>query len=152
MTTGYSPAFLNFGRELNLPTTPPVENVQEEQLPLYAANLVSRLRRAIAKAKLRREEFKQSWADKFNVGRKDVDLPIGQKVWVRTHSKSDKQGYFAEKLSPRYSGPFEVVEKIGPVVYRLKDLRSGLIQKGLQHTNNLRLVIDGELSAPEVVT
>src|SRR5207253_232057 len=71
LVTGFSPAYLVFGRELNLPQDPTLHGVHEQELPLYAANLASRLRRAIKKASLNRTSFQEATYEKIN--RKRVD-------------------------------------------------------------------------------
>jgi hypothetical protein len=54
------------------------------------------------------------------VHRIDHSYEVGDKVflWVKPHKSSIKFGKGA-KLSPRFVGPFEVVEKKGPMAYRL---------------------------------
>ena len=49
-----------------------------------------------------------------------MDFSVGDHVYlrVRPRKSSLKLGICA-KLSPRYYGPFEVLEGIGPVAYRL---------------------------------
>jgi len=147
---GCSPASLFLGREIYLPAYPLLDKVHEEKLPIYAANLVSKLRRAIEKARESREAFAASRCDKENVRRTGAQFEIGNKVWVKTHYKSDQATFFAAKLAPKYDGPFEVVERISPLVYRLKDLRTGVVQKVFQHVDHLRKMVEGEFSAPPI--
>ena len=150
VTTQYSPAYLVFGHELNLPQDPVFAEAHEQSLPLYAANLVSRLRRAIQKAKLNRQSFQQATYEKINRRRVEITYPVGAKVWVKSHFKSSAAGHFMSKLNPRFIGPFVIQEVISPLVYRLKDLRDGKVQKGLQHVENLRRVVEGEEIPPAI--
>ena len=147
---GCTPASLFLGREINLPSFPVISKSHEQKVPVYAANLTSRLRRAIEKAKASREASAQLRQEKANLHRTGLQYEVGDKVWLKTHYKSDQQGYFAAKLAPRYEGPYQVVAKINPVVYKLKDLRTGAIQKVYQHIDHLRRVIEGEFTPPLV--
>ena len=52
--------------------------------------------------------------------RKDIEYEVGHKVFLKVSSwrkilRFSKKG----KLSPRFIGPYEILEKIGLVVYRL---------------------------------
>ena len=63
------------------------------------------------------QDRQKSYADKQRVNR---EFSVGDHVYlkVRARKSSFKLGSCA-KLSPRYCGPFEVLERIGPVAYRL---------------------------------
>ena len=52
--------------------------------------------------------------------RKDVHYEIDEKVFLKV-SPWNKVMRFGKKfkLSPRFIGPYEVIEKVGPVAYRL---------------------------------
>ena len=52
--------------------------------------------------------------------RKDIQYEVGEKVFLKVLPwkkvmRFGKKG----KLSPRFIGPYEVIEKVGPVAYRL---------------------------------
>jgi len=117
-------------------------------LPVYAANLTSKLRKAIEKARASREAHALTRQAKENARRTGFQYEIGDKVWLKTHYKSNLASYFSAKLAPKFEGPFQVVAKINPVVYKLKDLRTDKIQKTYQHIDHLRKVIEGEFSPP----
>ena len=75
------------------------------------------------KVKMIRERLKvakdrqKSYAD---MKRKDIRYEIGEKVFLKV-SPWKKVMRFGKKgkLSPRFIGPNEVIEKVGPVAYRL---------------------------------
>ena len=75
--------------------------------------VIEKIRRRIKIA----QDRQKSYAD---VKRKDVSFEIGDKVFLKIAPmkgvvRFGKKG----KLQPRYMGPFEILEKIGDVAYRL---------------------------------
>ncbi|GKC19321.1 putative reverse transcriptase domain-containing protein [Tanacetum coccineum] len=64
-----------------------------------------------------------SWAKKSYADnrRKPLEFSVGDKVLLKV---SPRKGVVCfnkrSKLSPRYIGPFEVVERVGPLIYRLR--------------------------------
>ena len=127
-STGVSPNFLTYGFQ---PKTPldfllPMES-QDNRGASYsllpeAKNFLSTLdmhrssaRRAIAKAQ-------DEQSTQFNKGRRPVpDFKQGDRVLVNPHSLGwvDAKGAGA-KLKQRWIGPFEVLQRINPKVFRLK--------------------------------
>ena len=60
---------------------------------------------------------KKSYAD---LKRKDIEYEVGDKVFLKVSSWRKillfgKKG----KLSPRFIGPYEILQRIGPIAYRL---------------------------------
>ena len=50
--------------------------------------------------------------------RRDVELQPGQKVWLATTNLPLKLG--TRKLSPKFIGPFELVNEVSPAAWKLK--------------------------------
>jgi hypothetical protein len=63
------------------------------------------------------QDRQKSYADAHRV---DRSYEVGDQVflWVKAHKSSIKFGK-GDKLSPRFMGPFKIMERKGPVAYRL---------------------------------
>ncbi|KAJ1258172.1 hypothetical protein BS78_10G054400 [Paspalum vaginatum] len=56
----------------------------------------------------------------YNSRHRDLQFPVGSWVWLRLlHHRALAPTAFRGKLSPRYAGPFKVLERVGEVAYRL---------------------------------
>ena len=53
-----------------------------------------------------------------NRARREMHHEVGEKVWLATRNLPLKTG--TRKLAAVWAGPFEVLECIGPVAYRLR--------------------------------
>jgi len=55
-----------------------------------------------------------------NQGRRPLEFQVGDKVFLKVSSiKGIRRFNVRGKLSPRYIGPYEIIEKLNPVAYRL---------------------------------
>ena len=55
-----------------------------------------------------------------NLERKDIRYEIGENVFLKVWPWKKVMRFLRKgKLSPRFIGPYEVIEKVGPVAYRL---------------------------------
>ncbi|KAL0546476.1 hypothetical protein IC582_016386 [Cucumis melo] len=87
---------------------------------LMSLELVQSTNEAIQKIRSRMltaQSRQKSYAD---VRRKDLEFDVGDKVFLKVAPmkgvvRFERRG----KLSPRFVGPFEILERIGPVAYRL---------------------------------
>lgn len=124
--TGYSPAFLNFGRELfaiqddaslhNKPDEVP----EVEDAASYGSKIkdLDKVYHQVA-GKLRKAHSKN--VQRYNLRRRSVEFSEGSQVWKRNFQQSDAINYFSAKLAPKYMGPFTVSKKVSPVIYKLVD-------------------------------
>nr|GFC50656.1 reverse transcriptase domain-containing protein [Tanacetum cinerariifolium] len=83
----------------------------------------------------------KSYADKR---RKPLEFSVGDKVLLK---ESPRKGVVRfdkrNKLSPRYVGPFEIVERIGPVAYRLRLPKELVGVHDTFHVSNLKKCLAG---------
>ncbi|KAI0530941.1 hypothetical protein KFK09_000489 [Dendrobium nobile] len=97
---------------------------------------------------LRAQQIMKKQADGH---RKDIHFEAGDKVFwkLRPYRQKTVANRRNEKLAPRYFGPFEVIEKIGVVAYRLKLPPSETIHP-VFHVSQLRRVIGDHIAIPEL--
>ncbi|KAL0537361.1 hypothetical protein IC582_026339 [Cucumis melo] len=87
---------------------------------LMGPELVQSTNEAIQKIRSRMHTAQSRQKSYADVRRKDLEFEIGDKVFLKVAPmrgvlRFERRG----KLSPRFVGPFEILERIGPVAYRL---------------------------------
>jgi len=120
-STEYTPAFLNYGRELRGPHP---EDRRPGQRPVAPEINQQRLEEAyeVVRTNLARAAF-QRQARHYDLRRRAWKPQIGEAVWKRTHTLSSKKDAVNAKLSPKYIGPLTVRRIISPVIVDLRDAR-----------------------------
>ncbi|OAY81215.1 Transposon Ty3-G Gag-Pol polyprotein [Ananas comosus] len=100
------------------------------------------LQEAEAKVRLARERLltaqsrQKSYADKH---RRELEFQVGDHVFLKVSpTKGVKRFGIRGKLSPRFIGPYEVLERIGPVAYRLALLPNLSGVHNVFHVSTLR--------------
>jgi hypothetical protein len=58
----------------------------------------------------------------YDAAHRDVEFSVGDWVWLRLLHRTTQSLHpqARRKLGPRYAGPFQIVERIGTVAYRLQ--------------------------------
>ncbi|KAA0035748.1 pol protein [Cucumis melo var. makuwa] len=87
---------------------------------LMGRELVQSTNEAIQKIRSRMQAAQSRQKSYADVRRKDLEFDVGDKVFLKVAPmkgvlRFERRG----KLSPRFVGPFEILERIGPVAYRL---------------------------------
>lgn len=117
-TTGFTPACLHLGRELNLPTdvhSPPMN--QSASYEEYTNGLESRLRLA---ADLARREMGLSWQKMQKsrlVKRKAGPIDVNKMVYAYIPSNPGRR---SNKFLNHWKGPFEIEAQISPYLFKVK--------------------------------
>ena len=72
----------------------------------------------VIKSKLKAAQDRQkSYADQH---RREMECNVGEKVFLRVSPWKGIMRFGNKgKLSPRYIGPYEIIERVGPLAYRL---------------------------------
>ena len=109
-STGYSAAFLNFGRELKLPTDAFQEFNFYFRDPQSKANAVQTAHEMAKDSMLQANEKSMM---RYNDGRQESSLKIGDRVLVRSQPISDASKGITAALCPKYHGPF-IISRIQP--------------------------------------
>ena len=136
-STGYAPFYLMFGRLARLPVdimygSCPTEPVLPHQ---YVKTLKATMEGAYEKA---REHLKATAVRSEELYNKRVhgrEFQVGELVWLNNPVVPRGR---SRKLHCPWTGPFKVIKKISPVVYRLQDKRPGSRKRVVVHFDRLK--------------
>jgi transposase InsO family protein len=135
-STKYTPAMLNFGRELVIPNAvhrpapgnaaadPPADTAADEVKEADdAVHHSERLRLLKDTFELVRVNLARAFAKQskyYNLRHREWRCHLGDRVLKRDHPLSSGAKGFAAKLAPKYSGPYTITKVLSPVVYNLQ--------------------------------
>ncbi|XP_064462132.1 uncharacterized protein LOC135372455 [Ornithodoros turicata] len=138
-STGFSPAYLNFGKEISFP----MENLLRQttliagSLSKYANELRSRLSDAVTCARESLDTARTDQALQYDKGRRALSYEVGDLVLRRTHPLSNAAMGFAASLAQRWEGPFRVVSRVSRLTYRIRRVETGE-EAGPVHVGDLK--------------
>lgn len=123
--TGYSPFFLNFGREyISSPTEyklfdPQPENTTIENLD-KRSNFLENFKLVYKDIEMRIKKAYEKNKKYYDKKRKIIEFAVGDKVYKKNYVLSDASKYFSAKLAPKYI-PVVIKNKISKLIYDVVD-------------------------------
>ncbi|GJS47583.1 putative reverse transcriptase domain-containing protein [Tanacetum coccineum] len=115
----------------------------DTHLPLDTIDKFVQIRERLKVARDRQKSY-------ANNRRKPLEFSVGDKVLLKVSPRKGVVRFGKRsKLSPRYVGPFEIVERVGPVAYRLRLPQELVGVHDTFHVSNLKKCLaDVTLHAP----
>lgn len=125
--TGFTPYFINFGREQILSGRDyPVKAMDEDgEITIDRDKSIdpkpARWEKVFTEVRRRLDQAQQHSRTHYNLRRRPVEYNVGQSVWRRNFKLSCAADHFAHKLAAKYIGPFTIKKKISHITYELQD-------------------------------
>ena len=126
-STGWSPAFLNLGRQ----PAPPIslrrreeraaeEHAESAEIENWSTRMLALPDgQQIAADNASKAQKRQ--ARYYNASRREVRYNLGDKVWKRNRVLSSALQGLAAKLAPKFAGSLTIAAQLGPNVYEVVD-------------------------------
>ena len=107
-STGYSPFYLNSGREVTVPLDLAIEEARRSKVP-EAAEAIHKLHEDLERARANLAKAQQRQAKNVDRHRRDVTFKVGDQVLLSTaHLKLLGGGDRTAKFAYKYIGPFKI--------------------------------------------
>lgn len=138
-STGHTPYFLNFGKEMWIRG----DRQEAEKAPVWPDDLPEKRPWPLILDKVYRDvrtRLVRAWErsrDRYNLRHRDIRLTKGQRVWRKNHVLSNALNYYTAKLAPKFRGPFIVRRVVSPWTYELQDLQG--VSRGIWHIKDLKV-------------
>lgn len=134
-STGYSPFFLLHGRDQVLPIDDFIrpQRVRYDYDENYAAEMMARLSQVYKRVRENTELAKSKRIVQYNKKTKERNYQLGDLVYLKDMAPVVGK---SKKLTKTWMGPYRVIEKVGPVTYRIK--RVGGRDNQVVHANRLK--------------
>ena len=146
-STGFTPAQLNFGKELLFPLgngllcTDPAS--MQRTTTQFAEDLRKRFTENLREARESLDVSRLQQANQYNKGRRNLQFKVGDLVLKRTHPLSDAARGFTASLAKRWDGPYRVSRKLSNLSYELVHCESGEVC-GSIHVADLKAFYEPE--------
>ncbi|XP_064469873.1 uncharacterized protein LOC135384605 [Ornithodoros turicata] len=150
-STGFSPAYLNFGKEVAFPLENGLRQCTEpiaRNLSRYASELRSRLSDAVNSARESLDAARSEQARQYDKGHRPLSYEVGDLVLKRTHPLSNAAIGFAASLAQRWEGPFRVISRLSRLSYRLRRVNTAE-ETGPVHVGDLKRYHERDHAADE---
>lgn len=123
--TGYTPFYINFGREYIKDGREYKYHLREKSSDVdINSNVLKRhegFQKMFETIKSRLKKAQERNRHVYNLRRRPVTYEVGDKVWKRNKVLSDASKGIKAGLCPKFIGPFVITKKIGTCTYELKD-------------------------------
>ncbi|GBO31512.1 Transposon Ty3-I Gag-Pol polyprotein [Araneus ventricosus] len=118
-TTGFSPFFLVYGRDIATPLDVILPHDTENHADNYVQQLITRAEEARQLAKLHILDAQVVDKRRYDERHRPVSYNVGDLVWVFTPVR--KVG-LSEKLLRRYFGPYRITRRLSDVTYEVQSI------------------------------
>jgi hypothetical protein len=146
-STGFSPFYLNYGQEVQLPLDQAIAGLRPATNPI-AADRIKRLKSDLDLARTNIERAQKRQAKYADQHRRDVKFKIGDQVLLSTeHLRMVGADKRTPKFSFKYLGPFKVKRVVNDNAYEL-DLPEPLRIYPVFNANRLKVYQDGRINFP----
>lgn len=131
-STGFTPAMLNFGRELLPPQSvragaDPEEFPEDAQHPAQYRQQLEKLHQVLKIARSNLAKAFTNQSHHYNLRRRPYQPQVGQSVFKKEHVLSDASKGFMAKLAPKFSGPYKISKLLSPVIVELQEIEGGRV-------------------------
>lgn len=139
-STGYTPAYLTFGRELRAPCDTLFDFRQVLETDNFVPCITPYLRDLVyvldeSKETIIQEQDKRK--NQVDQGRRPLIFEPGQKVLLRTHVLSNAPKGISSKFAPKRDGPYMISKRVTPTTYEVSSISDPTDIIGKYHLSDL---------------
>jgi len=122
-STGFTPFYLNYGQDPLLPAHVLHSKGGESEGKVQMANeALKEIKEKLQLAKETLKKAQDSQAKYADEKRRECQFEVGERVMLSSENISleTRKGKSCRKLQHKYLGPFEIIQRVSPVAYKLK--------------------------------